>query len=93
MKHGNRLILGLLAAALAGYAGAETIAVGNSVEVKTPTIATPKRGMTMDEVAKRFGAPAEKLPAVGKPPITRWKYPGFTVYFESKYVIDSVVPG
>ncbi len=49
--------------------------------------------MTMDQVVQRFGEPAEKVPAVGKPPITRWKYPGFVVYFESSYVIDSVVAG
>ena len=91
MIDGKPLVFGLLVALLAGAAGAETIAVGNRIEVKTPTIATPARGMTMDEVMKRFGAPSEKLPAVDQPPITRWKYPGFTVYFEAKHVIDSVV--
>jgi hypothetical protein len=28
---------------------------------------------------------------VGKPPISRWEYPGFIVYFESDHVIHSVV--
>lgn len=93
MNYGNPLVLGLLATALAGAAGAETIAVGNRIEVKTPTIATPTRGMTMDEVMQRFGAPSEKLPSIDNPPITRWKYPGFTVYFEARHVIDCVVAG
>jgi len=87
------LLAAFLATGLAAAATAETLAVGGSIEVKTPTIAAPTRGMTMDQVVKRFGEPEEKLPAVGKPPITRWKYPRFVVYFESRYVIDSVVAG
>lgn len=51
----------------------------------------PARGMTMAAVLKRFGAPEKKLPAVGSPPITRWVYKKYTVYFEDRYVIDSVV--
>ena len=47
--------------------------------------------MTMDQVASKFGAPATKVPAVGKPPISRWEYPGFIVYFEHEHVIHSVV--
>ena len=47
--------------------------------------------MTMDEVTAKFGQPAEKIPAVGKPPISRWSYPGFIVYFEYNHVIHSVV--
>jgi hypothetical protein len=27
---------------------------------------------------------------VGKPPITRWDYPGFSVFFEGDRVIDTV---
>ena len=34
-----------------------------------------------------------KVPAVGKPPISRWEYPGFVVYFEHDHVIHSVVSG
>ncbi len=51
----------------------------------------PSRGMTMAEVEQRFGAPRERLPAVGHPPITRWRYPKYTVYFEYQYVIDTVL--
>ena len=51
----------------------------------------PKRGMTMDQVATKFGAPTTNVPAVGKPPISRWEYPGFVVYFEAEHVIHSVV--
>jgi hypothetical protein len=82
----------LLSAVLAsGFAGAETIAVDNGIAVKESDVATPARGMTMDQVATKFGAPATKIPAVGKPPISRWEYPGFIVYFEANHVIHSVV--
>jgi hypothetical protein len=82
----------LLAAVLAGgVAGAETIAVDNGIAVKESDVATPARGMTMDQVATKFGAPVSKAPAVGKPPISRWEYPGFVVYFEADHVIHSVI--
>jgi hypothetical protein len=82
----------LLATVLAsGLAGAETIAVDNGIAVKQSETATPTRGMSMDEVSGKFGAPASKVPAVGKPPISRWEYPGFVVYFEHEHVIHSVV--
>ena len=54
-------------------------------------IPRPTRGMTMTTVLKRYGIPVKKLPAVGKPPITRWAYKKYTVYFEARYVIDSVL--
>jgi hypothetical protein len=82
----------LLAAVLAsGLAGAETIAIDNGIAVKPSELPTPARGMTMDQVANKFGAPASKVPAVGTPPISRWEYPGFIVYFEHEHVIHSVV--
>lgn len=54
------------------------------------SIRLPGRGMTMEQVEAKFGPPREKLPDVGDPPITRWNYDGFSVYFEYQYVIDSV---
>lgn len=82
----------LLAAVLAGgLARAETIAIDNGIAVKESAVATPTRGMTMDQVASKFGVPVTKVPAVGKPPISRWEYQGFIVYFEHDHVIHSVV--
>lgn len=51
----------------------------------------PKSGMTMAQVEAKFGAPQQKLSAVGEPPITRWIYPEFEVFFEFDKVIHSVV--
>lgn len=99
MRVQKPLISAVLAAAaaaalsFAGTAAAETVAVDGAVAVKKTDVSAPTRGMTMDSVVKRFGDPVNKLPAVGKPPITRWQYPGYVVYFEYKYVIDSVVAG
>jgi hypothetical protein len=53
----------------------------------------PARGTPMEKVEAQFGAPIERIPAVGEPPITRWKYPGFEVYFEHQLVIHTVVSG
>lgn len=50
----------------------------------------PTRGQSMDAVLQHFGEPESRLPAVGSPPITRWIYPGFTVYFEHRWTIHSV---
>ena len=57
--------------------------------------ALPARGMSMQEVEAKFGAPADKLdPRGGQkrqwPAIHRWTYPTFTVYFEKSRVIDAV---
>jgi hypothetical protein len=54
-------------------------------------LSLPWRGMHQQLVERQFGPPAERLPAVGQPPITRWIYPQFTVYFEYSWVIHSVV--
>ncbi len=50
----------------------------------------PSRGMSMEKVEATYGAPSRRVPAVGEPPITRWEYPGFVVYFEHHLVIHSV---
>jgi hypothetical protein len=52
--------------------------------------ATPTRGASMTQVERQFGAPAERFEAVGQPPITRWVYPNFVVFFEYSHVIHAV---
>ena len=52
--------------------------------------ALPTRGMSMGQVEARFGAPSERFAAVGQPPITRWVYPSFVVYFEFQHVVHTV---
>jgi len=51
----------------------------------------PGNGLTMSQVEERYGSPNEKRPAVGEPPITRWIYDDYSVFFEYNLVIESVV--
>jgi hypothetical protein len=81
----------LLGCALAGTAAAETIVVNDQVQVAPSQVDRPKRGSTMGDVEKHFGAPVNRHPTVGQPPITRWDYNGFSVFFEKDRVIDAVV--
>ena len=72
-------------------------------ELKVPAAASgadkPASGMSMETVEAKYGAPTRRAPAVGgasaqQPPITRWEYPGFVVFFENNRVIHTVVtPG
>lgn len=68
-------------------ATADTLRVGDMAQ---PSVQAPYRGMTMDQVESRFGAPTRKAAAVGDPPIARWVYPQYTVYFEHQLVLHSV---
>jgi len=88
MKIRIALLLALVAAPL----HAETLMVGDQMQVKAPDMDVPARGMSMTQVQAMYGAPSQKHAAVGDPPITRWDYDGFSVYFERDYVIHSVVP-
>lgn len=50
----------------------------------------PGRGMSKAQVRQQFGEPARVQAPVGNPPIGRWHYPDFTVYFENDIVLHSV---
>ncbi len=50
----------------------------------------PRPAATMTQVREALGAPEKILEGVGEPPITRWQYPGYVVYFEQDRVITSV---
>lgn len=51
----------------------------------------PENGLSMEQVERRYGSPNQKSPAVGEPPITRWTFDDYSVYFEYQLVIDSVL--
>lgn len=50
----------------------------------------PANNMTMSMVREATGEPQATMDAVGEPPITRWQYPDYVVYFERDRVIISV---
>ena len=68
-----------------------TITETTTPEAKEYSVQLPGRGMSMEMVQNRFGEALEKYSAVGDPPITKWTYKNFTVYFESEFVIHAVV--
>jgi hypothetical protein len=51
----------------------------------------PENGQSMDDVRARFGDPATRNAAVGDPPITRWDYDRFSVYYEYGLVLFTVL--
>jgi len=55
------------------------------------SVSVPERGMNMEQVEAVFGAPESKNGPKGTPPIYYWEYATFTVYFESNFVIHSVM--
>ncbi len=75
--------------------GAATPALAETLSTDTGNPAAagdrPNRGSTMTAVQGRFGEPTERHATVGNPPITRWDYPQFSVYFENDRVLHSVL--
>jgi len=94
--NGNVLLALLVALGVSAPAahGGDTLTMGAADGARASSPGGPQRpgrGMKMDEVLQRFGEPRQRLPAVGEPPITRWIYDGYTVYFEHEYTITSVL--
>ena len=54
-------------------------------------IERPSAGMTKNQVQQYFGEPIGLKETVGEPPISRWNYGIFMVYFEYDRVIHSVL--
>lgn len=90
------LQIGMLSTMLtvAATASADTLLVERAARAKG---AVPERGMTMDAVESQWGEPQERLapvpakPTKRNPPITTWRYPAFTVYFEHQRVVAAVL--
>jgi len=79
----------LLAAALfSGAALADTLVIEGIAP--DATIGQPARGDSKEDVRAVLGEPVTETAAVGEPPISRWEYDGFVVYFEYDLVLHSV---
>jgi len=50
----------------------------------------PRMGMKKAEVERQYGTPQVRKAAVGEPPISRWDYSNFSVYFEGNTVLHTV---
>ena len=84
------LVIMTLVALLALPAAAETLLLEGVEQANASSAQRPSRGMTMDKVASTWGQPAARNAAVGDPPISRWEYADFVVYFEYSRVIHAV---
>jgi hypothetical protein len=51
----------------------------------------PDNGISKADVKARFGDPVNTHNPVGDPPITRWDYSGWSVYFEYDLVLFTVL--
>lgn len=51
----------------------------------------PANGQDKATVETLFGSPTKRHDAVGEPPITRWDYDGYSVYFEHDLVLYTVL--
>lgn len=65
------------------------IPIGEQAKAQ-PAIDMPTKGMSKERVRSLFGEPLEEVPAKGQPPISRWRYQEFTVYFDNNTVIHCV---
>jgi len=76
-------------------ASMSSVASADRLAIEAPTLGSsmerPTRGMNMTAVEQQFGAPETRSRPVGNPPIIRWFYPAFTVYFERNRVIHTVI--
>ena len=86
-------ILSLLAAF--NVAQAEILKIGDQAKVITKAD-TPRRGLSMTAVRSSFGKAQKESVSRGKitrknPKITRWNYGSFSVFFENKHVVHTVV--
>ena len=50
----------------------------------------PRMGMKKAEVERQFGTPLGRKAPVGDPPISRWDYSTYSVYFERNTVLHTV---
>jgi hypothetical protein len=87
----RKTLFGCLLALTAATTLGDTLLIDGIAVDQQSASSRPRRGITMANVEAQFGAPTERVPAVGEPPITRWEYPGFTVVFEHDKVLHSVV--
>ena len=84
---GTGLILGLMATPFA--VSADVLLIDEVRQVDRMSL--PENGLSKSEVEAAFGTPAKRHSAVGDPPITRWDYGDYSVYFEYDLVLFTVL--
>lgn len=74
----------------ASESGTEDAAMSMARSPLPPPANAPSNNTTMAKVRQANGEPETIIDAVGDPPITRWQYPDYVVYFEHDRVLISV---
>ena len=95
MFKNSLIILGALLLSATTITQAEVISIADpryDVENSSTGVLRPTRGMSKASVEQQFGQAEQQFDAVGEPPISRWVYSDFVVFFEYGTVIHSVVP-
>jgi hypothetical protein len=95
MKKSTFTLLACVLLSATSLSKAEVISIAdptNQVANSPEGVSRPIQGMSMATVEQQFGQPEQKITAVGQPPIARWIYTAFVVFFENNLVIHSVVP-
>lgn len=69
----------------------QEIIIPLSEKITQTPAARPVRGQSKRKIKSLFGEPDMQHEAKGKPPIERWDYNEFSVYFESNVVIHTVI--
>jgi hypothetical protein len=90
----TRMVLALIFAGIAGLLTPATLFADVLLieEVRQAgRMDVPENGMTTQDVRARFGDPVKVHDAIGDPPITRWEYQRWSVYFEYKVVLFTVL--
>lgn len=82
--------LALLSLFAASASHADTLLLDGIEQASPSNAQRPRAGMSMSAVESTYGSPSNRYGAVGQPPITRWDYPEFSVYFENQTVIHAV---
>ena len=82
------LVVALISFSLPTFAEAQSVQVSKQSQAK---IKAPSLGQSMAKIEEHFGQPLERSGPIGEPPITKWRYAEFTVYFEHDKVIHSVI--
>ena len=85
----KRMILPLLLMGFAGPAAADVLLIEEVRAAESQQL--PKNGINKSAVSSNWGEPAQRHAAVGDPPISRWDYDRFSVYFEYDTVLSTVL--
>ena len=93
---GAVVFCGLIVSAYTRTSSADELVMPSHTEAPAHPLVVPHRGQHQSAVLREFGEPLQRHAPVGgggpkRPPITRWDYDGYSVFFERTTVVDVVI--